>query len=268
MTPRSVIFNGYQMMSVSGNVGITVATVSHDGSPQGNIITDEFHQARGTGSTITNQEVSAKPVIIKGSIIGSTVDDMESRLDTLMQYVQGISAVLNVQYASGTRLYNATYKSLAVVRGGANVSKLDYTLTLTANSGLGYDNFTGQLNTQTFSGSPQTFSLTLSGSSPRQWLVLSGTLNTFSGSYCGMTFTDVQTGYAFSIQPRFWSVNDVFVIDFFNQSCLVNGVAVPFTGSFFAFSPTQQVSPTQLQYSDTFITRNVTLSLSYIRRWM
>lgn len=266
MGPRSVIFNTYQMMSMVGGYGIMVKLPDHDGSD--NLLTSEFHQTRGTGSVITNQEFDAKPIIITGTIVGSSVDDMETRIDTFKQYIQGVSDVLQLQYASGWRYYNATYKSLKIIRGGANISSCDFTLTLTANSGLGYDAATGQLNTVTFSGMPQTFGLTLSGSSPRQWIVLSGTLTTFSGTYCGMTFTNVQTGYSFSIQPRYWSPGDVFYVDFFNQACTVNGQNVPFAGSFFAFSPTQQLSPTQLQYSDTFIVRQVTLNLSYLRRWV
>ena len=265
MTPRQVTFNSYQLMNMSGGYGIMVTAPDHDGTQ--NLLTSEFHLTRGTGSVITNQDFDAKPIVITGSIIGSSVDDMENRIDTLMQNVQGISSLLAIQYNYSTRNYSATYKSLKIIRGGANVSKCDYVLTLTANSGVGYDSNTSQLNTVTFSGANPTFPLTLSGSFPRQYLILSGTLNTYSGVYNSMTFTNNTTSYSFGIQNRYWNVGDVFVIDFFNQTCLVNGQPVPFVGTFFSFSPTAMVAGTQLNYTDSFITRNITLNISYLRRW-
>jgi hypothetical protein len=200
MNPRSVIFNSYQLMNMPNGIGIMVALPDHDGTQ--NLLTSAFHNTRGVGGNVTNQEFDSKPIVITGTIIGSSVDDMESRIDTLEQNVQGISNILALQYASGTRYYNATYQSLVIKRGGANVTRCDFTLTLLGNSGLGYDGFTTNLNNVTFSGNNTSFPLTISGSSPRQWIVLSGTLTTFSGTYVGMYFTNNQTGYQFGIQPQ------------------------------------------------------------------
>lgn len=258
MAGINVTFNGRSLQTAIA----TAEEIDHLSMPEKAL--SVIGLARADGAKITNQNYKPKSIPIPGKLIGTSVADLDAKIDQLKIDLSADSANLDIDYNSGTRRYISTLASLTLRRiAGGNA--LGYTAEFLCPSGMGQDTaVTTILSATTFTTQPSNQAITVGGTANKQQLVITCVVNSYTGSTINsITLKNNTTSQGITV-TRLWAANDSLVIDVANQTCKVNGVAADFTGVFPSFPTGSQT----LTYTDDFSARNVTLSATYNKRYL
>jgi hypothetical protein len=108
--PSTISFNSYNLQTAN----IITEKILHTSTPDFDLLTEQ--KARRNGSFIMANYWTKKTIIASGHIIGTSVSDLDSRIDTLKRNLAGQELNLDIGYSGGTRRYIATAKKLDIER--------------------------------------------------------------------------------------------------------------------------------------------------------
>ena len=219
------------------------------------------NRSKVTGSP----ESSSKTITLKGTLVADTPALMDDLEDTFKGYLVGKDKYLDIPHGSGTRRYIATPGTPKITRpGGLSYGK--FTIPFACSSPFGMDTS----STALASGSGVTtatanWNITPGGSAEYQYPVITVTL--VSGTQLTSQTMEIgnnSNGQVCSI-TRTWMATDVVVIDpLADEPVTVNGLAVEFDGSI----PFFEKGAGAVTYSDTFLTRSVSYSITQYKQWI
>lgn len=253
----------YNGSSIQTN-NIIVSNIRHDSVP--GKVQNKFALARTNKSTVTNVQYPERTITISGQVIGSNIADLEQRIDDfkLLMTPSANVANLDIDYNAGTRRYLATISSVTIDRNETLFS-VDYSIEFTCLMPWGIDTTTSTLiNAATITANNSSQSLTIGGNAPDQPLTITYVLNSFTGTAANTVYLkNNATGQQITIN-RTWVAGDSLVIDQANLSVKVNGTEVDYGGVFPAFA----LGAGTLVVSDNWTARNVTFTVTQVKRWL
>lgn len=220
--------------------------------------------AHANGSVVPFSEFSNKMITIQGTVTGSGVSDLDSKLDIFRGYFAQDGKNLDIGYAGGTRRY-ISLATVVDIRRPGGLAYANFTVTFMCLSGFGQDTTPTTLISATgFTGASRTDSVTVVGSAPWQLPVATITLTAVSSSGLQtMNFGNNNNGQQISVSRSTWAVNDVVVIDSQLRQVTVNGSVFDYTGGFVELPPGAQ----SLGYSDSFTSRTLNYNVQQYPRW-
>lgn len=260
MEDNDVIYDGW---SFADN-GIVLTKINHM------IVARRDNQietrANRNGGVLVQSLLGTKPIPIEGYYIG-TGETQEDRIintqemyDTLAQIMNRQDRPLIVPHAGSTRQYTATPENV-IIEQPDGLNRLTFSFDFVVPSGNADDTSTTTAFSTTVTTASSTIPFTVLGSVVARPLisitfttVTGGTSKTVSirnaRDFIGLTFS------------RTFVSGDTITIDSENFQIYVNGVLTAPSGRMPTFAP----GTASLSYSDTLTTRNVSISLTYVRK--
>lgn len=256
--PIGLSYNGFNMQTA------TVVTVGFNDAQTFTRNLGVFKRIRRAGALITNDTYEDRVIAVTGNLEQTSVTALEGAIDDFENALSAKYGNLDIDYEGGTRRYIATPQRVSFPRDhrGSTWAEFEVDFLITE---YGKDTAsTTLINNVNKTASPATQAMTVDGSAPQQYLIITVTLNSFTGTTMNtITVGNNETGQAVSVS-RQWTAADVLVIDVENQTCKVNGVVVDFSGAFPRFKPGSRT----LSYTDDMSARSVNITATYIKRWL
>lgn len=249
----SISFDGNDLQTAN----ILTADISHANLPAKDAAM--FALANSNRSTIPNINYPNKVIRISGKIIGSTIADLDSRLDTFRGYFRGQDKNLDIGYNGSTRRYIATLNSINIDRPGG-LQWAEFSIEFVCTQPFGRNTAsTSALSATGRTLASYTDSHTFIGTAPYQLPVVTITLTAVTGGNSFMSFTNSGNGQGITIIDQTFVNGDVVVIDSENLSVKLNGIEIDFLGAF----PEFEVGSQDFSYNDGFTTRTFDIDVDY-----
>lgn len=265
-------FGGQALQTFDGNHGIIVAGIEHAGKSAR--LAQNYALSHAHKSIIPFVEYPSKPITLTGEIVGTSISDEDTQIDTFNAIVAQVNAPLTFDYAGGSlnRQYLATAMVPNVNRPGG-LAWAEFNVTFIATLPYGQDTgLTTLLNAagRTLGGYSDNF--TFGGNFPFQLPTITITFSAVSDIVNPQTVSlgNAGTGQQINI-TRVWAATDVLVVDCTlanNTPVTVNGLPVNFTGGFPDFAISPGVTAGTLTYADTFATRSFTELVTYFKYFL
>lgn len=255
---RSISFNTTSFQNFDGRVGIVTTDIDDQSIPT--INAPVYTIAHANQSRIPTVTFPNRIIKISGYVQGSTLIDLDNRIDSFKYALLGQYKNLDIDYAGATRRYTATMTACDINRpGGLLYAKFNVEFTATQPFGQSIVNTTALNATGRTAGS-YTDVVTFLGTAPYQKPIITITLTAVSstGSQT-MNFGNNANGQQISVTRSTWATSDQLIIDTFNKTVTVNGTAVDYSGAFPEFPPGVQT----FGYSDSFTSRTLTENVVY-----
>lgn len=220
--------------------------------------------AHANKSAIPFISYPSKKILVSGTIVGSSIANLDGLLDTFRGYFTGSEQALIIEYNSGSRQYTATAMGPKIDRPGGLLYAY-FEIEFICTQPFGYDTS----NTTALSASGRTSatysdSYTFLGTAPYQLPITTITLTATPGTPSNfILWGNGGNGQAIYVN-RTWANGDILVIDCLQKTVTVNGAVVDFSGGFPEFPPGSQT----LSYTDGFSSRTFTISVVYAKAYM
>lgn len=218
-----------------------------------------YSLSHANASRIPFVEYPNKPITISGTIIGSSISDCDSQIDTFNAALLTQNGNLDIGYISGTRRYIATATNINVSRPNG-LAYANFSVTFTCTQAFGQDvTATTAVSATGRTSNTYSDSYTFLGTGPFQLPVFTVTFTANAGSgNQSVSVGNASTGQVIMV-TRVWSSTDVLIIDCNQNTVTVNGIATDFSGAFPMFPPGAQT----LYYLDTFTSRTFNYNVAY-----
>lgn len=257
---KAISFNGNDLQTDN----ILTADIEHVGGPDVDALAAVL--ANANKSAVDSLYYPSKTIIVTGRIIGSSISDCESRIDTFKGYFAGVKEKnLDIGYAGSTRRYIATPTTKVEIDqpGGLAyaIFKIEFACSLPF--GKATSDSTIVSDTARTDGN-YSDNHTFLGTAPMQLPVITITVNSVTdGENTYVLLGNNATGQQIIIS-RTWAAGDVLEVDCYNRTVKVNGIDVSFAGGFPQFETGSQY----LDYADGFSARNFDISAIYTPLYM
>jgi hypothetical protein len=152
MSTYSANYNSYALKS--DDYHITKIDV---GNPKSKV--NKYELVRADGQIVTNQNYGERKISIEGKINATSLDDMNTKLDTLKYRLQGIDNYLDIVFDSQSRRYIATVENFTYKTRGY---LCEYEIDFTADT-FGKDTATTSLTMGTYTSSNTGYANTIGG---------------------------------------------------------------------------------------------------------
>lgn len=218
-------YNGTFLQSIEG---VTVLATNPYKIPKRDLSMSTI--ARTSQSAVNSGFWSERDIEVRVSISRTTRELMQDSLDQLMAVLQPLNKELILPQGTGMRKYYCSLSDAPVDKDGGSYQEL--TLVFSCSDRYGYATTTTTVFTipSTTAGT-RSDQITLQGSAEWQTPVLTLTFSSITGgTNATVTVGNNGTGQAVSI-TRNWSSSDILVIDAYNKTVKVNGIAVAFIGA-------------------------------------
>lgn len=213
--------------------------------------------ARQDRSIITSSEYSSKEIPIWAEVCGGSRGGTEARIIYLKSLIQGQNEALVVPQGEDEVTYTATLNEFSHTWDGVNA---DVTMLFVASDPIGESTTQTTLFNSTITTASSSITSVIGGSFQVE-PTINITITSVTGGTGSISVRNSGTQQGITLTDTF-ADGDVVVIDSKEQIATINGVSVDFTGRFPVFYPGTQ----SLGYTDTFTTRNVTVTAQgYIR---
>lgn len=185
--------------------------------------------ARERGAVVVEGDYGPKQFTISGILRGTSISDLDSKRNTLLELLSRKGKNLDVDYAGGTVRYEGVYViARSIERGGQDATLLRWKATIVCPSGIG---IATSLTTSTVSGitgATYNGSVTIDGSAPPRPLV-TVTFSAVSGS---PNLISLQAGGNKVELSNAIAGTDIIIFDCENKKITLNGVEKEYTGFF------------------------------------
>jgi len=223
----TISFNSYNLQTSN----IITGKISHNSSPESNVILEQ--KSRFEGSLLMSNYWTRKVITVNGTIIGSSVSNLESRIDTLKQNLVGENLNLDIGYAGGTRRYIATISRVNIEREHFNSSWCPFSLEFICANPFG-KNTTAVTETHLGNvGNPFSDTFTIAGSIGPYPVI---TLDFKSGNSVTAVKVENTTTSSFMTVTRSFATAEILEIDCENLTVEVDSSGVDFSGVFPSFA--------------------------------
>jgi len=249
-----VSFDGNDLQTAS----ILISNMSgHDSMPEKEM--ERFSLAFSNSSTVMDPNYPSRTIQLSGKIIGTSISDLDSKLDTFKAYFRGKEKNLDIDHAGGTRRYIASLNSMSIDRpNGLSFANFDIEFFCSNPFGKATSS-TSALSASARTLGSYTDSHTFIGTAPYQLPVITITLNTVTGGTGHLSFSNDDTGQSINITGQSFVDDDVIEIDCVNKTVKLNGAEIDFMGAFPEFEPGSH----DFTYGDGFATRNFDINVDY-----
>lgn len=249
----------YTGVSFAGNslqtANIFVKNIDHYSIPAKNIALMTLDH--DNKSSIPFTSYSSRAIVIEGVITGSSVADLDSKLDTFRSYFVSQDQNLDIDYNGSTRRYIATLDAAnSQIDRPGGLLYAEFSLKFICTNPFGQDTTpTTLLNQATRTLATYNDNVTVGGTAPYQLPIITVTLTAVSATGSQTMFVgNNANGQGIYITRSVWANGDVVVINCTLKTVTVNGAAAIFSGAFPELAPGAQ----QIGYLDTFTSRTLT----------
>lgn len=262
-----IAFNSHDLQTFDPvtQVGIIVEEIDHSDVPEKSI--DLYPIANANKSAIAGDpEFTSKVITVTGTIVGSTVADLASRIDTFKGYFNGKDKNLDIGYGAGTRRYIATADKTPSIKPKAKKRYAPFTIKFICTDPFGRDTSSSNLWTAKtgFTSATFTEAMTVGGTAPYQLPVFTITLTAISGAGDYVLISNDNNNQEILLYGLGLVAGDVIVIDCAERTVTVNGVEVDYYGTLLELEP----GANSITYTDGFTTRTVNVSATYVKRYL
>jgi hypothetical protein len=218
-----------------------------------------YSLSHANSSRIPFVEYPNKPITITGTIIGSSIADCDTQIDTFNSILLTQNGNLDIAYNGGTRRYVATATNIDVTRPNG-LTFANFTVTFTCTQPFGQDtNSTTAVTATGRTSSSFSDTYTFIGTAPYQQPVFTVTFTANAGSgNQTVSVGNAGSGQVITVN-RPWASTDVLIVDCVNNVVTVNGLPADFSGAFPLFPPGSQT----LYYLDSFTSRTFNYNVAY-----
>lgn len=253
----------YKSTSVQ-TANVFVNTIQHETIPKKTM--NKYPVVRSHRSKLMPPSYYEREITIKGKIIGTSIDNVNTRADQFKAAMNPVENTgnLDIDYASGTRRYVATIVDCQVFPADALFGR-DFTLVFVCvDPPWGTDTSSATiLNVTSQTTTPISHAITIGGNAIEQVPVITYTLNSFSGAaFNTIYFKNPISGQEISV-ARTWVAADVILITPDLLSIKVNGTEVDYDGAFPSYIP----GAGTLVIRDNFTARNYNALVTQLYRW-
>lgn len=241
--------------------GIELLVRDVNGYPNRNLSTHKV--ARADKSIVTSAEFSSKNIVLSGNLKASDGNrsTAESQWQTVKSYLgQQEKELVITQYGQDVA-YTATVARISdTFTGGYLEWQIEFFCADPIGRDLSVSTF---IDSKTITTATDNSNVTVEGShyaSP----VITEVLNSGTGlTSQSVTVKNAETGLGITV-TRTWTAGETLEIDCLERTVRVNGSFVDYSGGFPTFYPGSRT----VSYIDTFTTRSVSFSATYIKRYV
>lgn len=253
---NKVVYDGFNF----GDNGLVLNVIDHLTPAQRE---NQFEDLANTdGMVLVQSQLGSKPVTIEGYYIGSSAADAQAMYDVLMQAINRQERPLIVPHAGGTRQYIATPQN-PIIQEPDGLNRLTFSFPFVVPEGSAPDKTTQVLVDQVVSSASATIPLLVMGSTLARPMITLTFTSVTGGTGTTVSLRNARdfVGLTFS---RTFVTGDVITIDSANFQIYINGVLTEPVGRM----PTWPAGTGSLFYSDTFTARTVTITGTYVPRYL
>lgn len=230
----------------------------------------QYALSHASASKIPFISYPSKTITVKGTLIGTSIANLDSLIDTLKSYlITAADQTLAIDWnnISLGRVYTATVNKMTFTRPG-NFNYGKFEIEFVCNNPYGQDpSSTTALNDTGRTSGSYSDSFTFTGTAPWQRPVITITYSAISPttSSQSVSFGNNSTGQVITV-TRTWTATDVLVIDCTQKTVTVNGLTTgfSFSGAFPEFAPGSGT----MVYGDSFTSRTMTENVVYTALWL
>lgn len=192
-------FDGNDLNTFNGSVGIYVQDIQgHESLPPKTVA--QFVLAHANRSAIPYVQYPNRPITVKGVINGSSIADLDARVDAFKYFFLGTDKNLDIDYAGSIRRFIATVNTISINRPNG-LLYAEFTIVFTCNYPFGQNTATtNAVNQSGRTNSSYTDAHTFLGTAPFQLPLWTLTLSDIISSS-----TNVCTNPGFEVDTSGWS---------------------------------------------------------------
>ena len=221
-----ITYNSFNLQSST----IITEKILHTSAPKNDF--NSQNKARRDGSYLLSNYWSSKAISAQGTIIGSSVSNLDTLIDELKQNLAGENLNLDIGYAGGTRRYRATASDIVIDREHFNGSWCPFIIEFQCVDAFGRDTSETTVTQDNNTTSPFVKLFTMTGSFPAYPEI---TLTLQDGNnVTALKIENTVTDDSITITQSF-SDSDVLIIDCDAMVVTLNGSEIDFTGVFPSF---------------------------------
>lgn len=246
-----VQFNGNSLHDIPG---VDLYNYNFTDLPQRDI---KIHKlARRSLSIITSSEYTQKNISIWMDVCSGDKQDTEETITAVKALLQAQNGELKVLQSNIEVTYTATMNEFNIQWNASHAYvEIVFVASTPIATATGVENAVSIL-ANTFSTASQTFSVEGSYLAEPYFTVVVNSVTGGSGGSISIINAKNQQGITVTAN---FTIGDILTIDSLSYEILLNGAVLDFEGLFPTFSPGLQ----QIEYSDTFTTRNVDITMEY-----
>ena len=236
---------------------IITADISHASIPTKDL--SLYALANSNKSVISNIDYPSKVIRVSGKIVGSSITDLDSRLDTFRSYFNGQEKNLDIGYNGSTRRYIATANSVNTDRPGG-LQHADFSIEFICTEPFGRNTTaTSALSANARTAASYTDTYVFVGTAPYQLPIVTITLSAVTGGTGFLSFSNSENGQGITITDQSFVNGDVIVISSEDKTVKLNGIDIDFMGAF----PEFEIGSQDFSYTDGFTTRTFDYDVDY-----
>lgn len=259
--------NDLQTFDPLTQVGIITDVIDHSDAPDAGV--DLYPVANANKSAIAGDpEYTGKTISLSGTIVGSDIADLHSRIDAFKAYFNGKDKNLDIGYTSGTRRYIATKApgTNPSVKPVPNRRWATYSVKLVSPDPFAVDTASTNLwaAKNNFTAATFTEAMTVLGSAPYQLPVFTIHIDALTGAGDYLLISNDNNNQEILLYGLGLVAGDTVVIDCAERKVTINGVEVNYYGTFLELEP----GANSITYTDGFTTRQVDVTATYVKRWL
>lgn len=224
MARRTITYNGTSLQSTN----IVTSEILHESVNHRELNYQKLAEVDGAKPLQENFDV--RTIVLKGKIKGSSIDDLEERIDALKQALAPQEKNLDIEYASGIRRYICSCTRITIERSWFHLNFAPFELEFTCADpphGLALDTSTAEYTVNTIATYYGSF-VAKGTRRPMPRIEITVTSQTDLQT---IYFRNVNTNSTMSISRTF-SNGDVLVIDTSDFTVTINGEACVYEGVF------------------------------------
>lgn len=224
-------------------------TIEFDGTSlqSANIKTREMHHesldsrelkiqrlGRRDGGKLVAETFGIKTIVLKGTIVGSSIDDLETRIDNLKELLNRQEKNLDIEYITGTRRYICSCSQYKIERRHYMIMFAPWEATfLVSNPAFGTNLDTSTLDYRSISvtGTGTYDGVSTFTGTRRPMPTIEMRVNS-ADMFSWVAFRNKETNGEIRVDESYFTVGDDLEIDTNNFTVVLNGVAHDYTGFF------------------------------------
>jgi len=251
----TITYNSYNLQTAN----IITEKILHTSAPSNEVLLQR--KVRRDGSVLMSNYWTQKRIQLTGHILGSSVSDLDSKIDTLKQNLVGENQNLDIGYAGGTRRYIATLDSLTIDREHFHTSWVPFALEFICADPFGRATSSTQETLTGQTSSPFTKVFTMGGSIGAYPVI---TLDFTTGDNVTAVKIENETTGDYITITRSFSNGESLEVDCDNLTVEVDSSAVDFTGVF----PEFVVGSNSLKITVTGTPFDIDLDITYTNLYL
>jgi len=238
-------------------VGASLIDHNFNDAPHREIKTHKL--ARADKSVTTSAEYSEKRVTVTFILRGCERSDTESVMSSLKSLLRTINQELKVSQSGADTIYKSATLESFEYRWVSN--KMIITLSFVVADPISYEDATRTMLTTTVTSSSSSNNISNDGSFDAEPIISLSYTSITGGTAQELSVKNEETNQGLTLSGNFAS-SDSIQINVADKTVIKNGALIDFSGQFPVFKPGLGV----FGYNDTFTTRNVDISVTYVKR--